>query len=74
MVVLVAEAERDAQSLRGQGDAEAARVVGLAAAKDQGFFAFQRSLDAYRKAFGKGDSTIVLDDNDPFLRYLKSDR
>lgn len=74
VVVLVAEAERDAQSLRGQGDAEAARVVGLAAAKDQGFFAFQRSLDAYRKAFGKGDSTIVLDDNDPFLRYLKSDR
>ncbi len=74
VVVLVAEAERDAQSLRGQGDAEAARVVGLAAAKDQGFFAFQRSLDAYSKAFGKGDSTIVLDDNDPFLRYLKSDR
>lgn len=74
VAVLVAEAERDAQGLRGQGDAEAARVLGQAAAKDQGFFAFQRSLDAYRKSFEKGDGVIVLDDNDPFLRYLKSDR
>ena len=39
-----------------------------------GFYAFQRSLEAYRRAFASGDSVIVLDRNDPFLQYLKSDR
>jgi membrane protease subunit HflC len=46
--VILAEAERDAQKLRGEGDAEAARIYGEAASKDPAFFAFQRSLDAYR--------------------------
>jgi len=72
--VLVAEAERDAQKLRGEGDAEAARLYAQAASKDPSFFAFQRSLEAYRKSFADGDSVIVLDRNDPFLQYLHSDR
>ena len=72
--VIVAEAERDAQKLRGEGDAEAARIYGEAASKDPGFFAFQRSLDAYRKAFDSGNDVIVLERNDPFLQYLRSDR
>ena len=71
--VLLAEAERDAQKLRGEGDAEAARLYGQAANKDPSFYAFQRSLDAYRAAFGDGQSVIVLDRNDPFLQYMKSD-
>ena len=74
VAVILAEAKRDAQVLRGEGDSEATRIMGQAAAKDQGFFAFQRSLDAYRKAFNKGDSVIVLDSNDPFLKYMKADR
>ena len=72
--VLLAEAERDAQKLRGEGDAEAARIYAAAASKDPGFFAFQRSLDAYRKAFAQGESVIVLERDDPFLQYMKSDR
>ena len=72
--VIVAEAERDAQKMRGQGDAEATRLYAEAANKDPAFFAFQRSLDAYRKAFGNGDTVIVLDRNDPFLQYLRSER
>jgi membrane protease subunit HflC len=72
--VIVAEAERDAQKLRGEGDAEATRLYAQAANKDPGFYAFQRSLDAYRKAFGNGDTVIVLDRDDPFLQYLRSDR
>jgi len=72
--VLVAEAERDAQELRGQGDAQAARLYADAAQKDPGFFAFQRSLEAYRRAFPGGQTVIVVDKNDPFLQYLKSDR
>ncbi len=72
--VLLAEAERDAQKLRGEGDAEAARIYGLAANRDPGFYAFQRSLEAYRKSFADGDAVIVLERDDPFLQYLRSDR
>ena len=49
--VILAEAERDAQKLRGEGDAEATRMYAQAANKDPGFYAFQRSLDAYRASF-----------------------
>ena len=72
--VIAAEAERDAQKLRGEGDAEAARIYAEAANRDPGFYAFQRSLEAYRKSFAGGDSVIVLERNDPFLQYLRSDR
>ncbi|WP_024891009.1 protease modulator HflC [Luteimonas huabeiensis] len=72
--VILAEAERDAQTLRGEGDAEAARIYGEAANRDPAFFAFQRSLDAYRRSFEGGDSVIVLERDDPFLQYMRSDR
>lgn len=72
--VIVAEAERDAQKLRGEGDAIAARLYAQAANRDPGFFAFQRSLEAYRNAFEDGEAVIVLDRDDPFLQYLGSDR
>jgi membrane protease subunit HflC len=72
--VILAEAERDAQKLRGEGDAEAARLYAQAANKDPAFYAFQRSLDAYRASFADGESVIVLDRDDPFLQYLKNDR
>lgn len=72
--VLVAEAERDGQKLRGEGDAEAAKIYAKAASADPGFYAFYRSLEAYRAAFADGKSVIVLERNDPFLQYLKSDR
>src|SRR5690606_24978673 len=70
--VIMAEAERDAQKLRGEGDAEATRIYGEAANRDAGFYAFQRSLEAYRAAFDGGDSVIVLDSDDPFLQYMRS--
>ena len=72
--VIVSEAERDAQKLRGEGDAQAARLYAQSAQKDPGFYAFQRSLDAYRASFKDGDAVIVLDCNDPFLQYLRNDR
>ncbi|MEG3050820.1 MAG: protease modulator HflC, partial [Thermomonas sp.] len=72
--VILAEAERDAQTLRGQGDAEATRLYAEAANRDPAFFAFQRSLEAYRKSFSSGDNVIVLERDDPFLQYLRSDR
>ena len=72
--VLVAEAERDSQRLKGEGDATAARIYAEAANRDPSFYAFQRSLEAYRSSFADGNSVIVLDQNDPFLQYMKSDR
>ncbi|MFC0677410.1 protease modulator HflC [Lysobacter korlensis] len=72
--VLLAEAERDAQKMRGQGDAEAAKLYAQAANRDPSFFAFQRSLEAYRNSFDDGEAVIVLDRDDPFLQYMKSDR
>jgi len=72
--VILAEAERDAQKLRGEGDAEAARIYAEAANRDPSFYAFQRSLEAYRRSFADGDAVIVLDRDDPFLQYMRSDR
>ncbi|QDH69618.1 protease modulator HflC [Marilutibacter alkalisoli] len=72
--VTLADAERDAQRLRGQGDAEAAQTYAGAANKDPTFYAFQRSLEAYRVAFADGQALMVLDQDDEFLRYLEKDR
>jgi membrane protease subunit HflC len=72
--VLVAEAERDAQKLRGEGDAQAAAIYAAAYTRDPGFYAFHRSLEAYRKSFADGNAVMVLDRNDPFLQYLRSDK
>lgn len=72
--VIIAEAERDAQRLRGQGDAEAATTYAKAANKDPAFYAFQRSLEAYRDAFDDGQGVIMLDSEDDFLQYFGNDR
>ena len=72
--MVVAEAERDAQRLRGEGDAQAARLFAEAANQDQAFFSFHRSLEAYRGAFADGQGVIVLDKDDPFMQYFKNER
>ncbi|WP_305805381.1 protease modulator HflC [Stenotrophomonas sp. YIM B06876] len=72
--VIVAEAERDAQLLRGEGDAQAAAIYGKAGSADPSFYAFYRSLEAYRGSMTDGNGVIVLDKNDPFLQYMKNDR
>ena len=72
--VLLAEAERDAQKLRGEGDAGAAAIYASAYGRDPAFYAFHRSLEAYRKSFADGSAVIVLDRNDPFLQFLRSDK
>lgn len=72
--VIMAEAERDAQKLRGEGDARATAIYADAYGEDPAFYAFHRSLEAYRKAFADGNAAIVLDKDDPFLQYLHDDR
>ena len=68
--VIVANARRDAEIQRGAGDAEAARIYGEAYAADPDFYAFTRSLEAYRKTID-GKTTLVLSPDTEFFQYLE---
>jgi membrane protease subunit HflC len=70
VTVILANAYRDGQIIRGEGDAKAAEIYALAYNKDPEFYAFYRSIDAYRKALGKPGDVLVLDANNEFFRYL----
>ncbi|HMB57155.1 MAG TPA: protease modulator HflC [Arenimonas sp.] len=72
-VVILADAERDAQNLRGEGDARAAEIGAAAYGQDAEFYAFYRSLEAYRNSLADGKTTMVLDPNSEFLRYFRND-
>lgn len=68
--VILAEAKRQADILHGQGDAQAIQVYADAFGKDPDFYAFYRSLEAYKKSLASDDSEFVLTPNSDFLRYL----
>jgi len=69
--VIIAEAERDAQLIRGEGDAAAAETYAKVYGEAPEFYAFYRSLEAYRHAFNDGQSVFVLEKDSEFLRYLE---
>jgi len=68
--VILAEANRDGQIIRGEGDARAAEIYANAYNKDAEFYAFYRSIDAYRNSIGREGDVLVLDPNNEFFRYL----
>jgi membrane protease subunit HflC len=68
--IILADAYRDGQKLRGEGDARAAETYANAYNKDPEFYAFYRSIDAYRNSMGKSGDILVLDPNNEFFRYL----
>ena len=69
-VIIEAQAYRDGEMLRGEGDAQAAAIYADAYSQDPEFFAFTRSLEAYRSSFaGKQDMIVVKPDGE-FFRYL----
>ena len=68
--IILADAYRDGQKLRGEGDALAAEIYANAYNEDPEFYAFYRSIDAYRKSMGKAGDILVLDPNNEFFRYL----
>ena len=70
--VLLAEAEKQAQTIRGQGDETAIRVYADAYTRDPEFYAFYRTMQAYRDSLtGEGTTLLLSPDND-FLRYFKT--
>lgn len=69
-IEILAEAKKESQILRGQGDADSIKIYADAFGQDKDFFAFYRSLEAYRNALVSQDTTFVLSPNDEFFRYL----
>ena len=72
-VVIEAEAYREAEQIRGDGDAMSASIYADAFNKDPEFYEFTRSINAYAKVFGDKSDMLVLDPNSEFFKYLKDD-
>ncbi len=70
-VVIEAEAYRDGEKLRGEGDARAAAIYAGAYNQDAEFYAFVRSLEAYRESFSGKQDMLVVEPDGQFFRYLK---
>ena len=68
--VLLAEAQRDSDILRGEGDAQKNKILGKAFNQDPDFFAFYRAMQAYSKALTEGDTTMVLSPKSDFFEFF----
>jgi membrane protease subunit HflC len=70
--VILAEAYRDAQRIKGEGDAKASAIYAKAYEINPEFYAFYRSLEAYRASFKNRSDVLVLEPNSDFFKYMKS--
>lgn len=69
--VIIADAERDALRIRGEGDAIAAQTYARAYAKNPEFYGFYRSMQAYERSLGKDGDLLVVTPDGEFFKYLK---
>ena len=69
--VILAEAAKEAQELRGSGDSQAISIYADSFGKDKEFFAFYRSMEAYRKSIGEAPTSMVLSPDSSFFRFFK---
>ncbi len=72
VIVLTAEATRESDILRGQGDAQKTAILGEAYGQDPDFFAFYRSMQAYQDALTGSSTTMVMSPNSEFFKYFGS--
>jgi len=70
--VMLAQAYREAQGIRGQGDAQAAAIYSAAYQQDEEFYSFYRSLTAYRKSMVGEGNLMVLEPDSEFFEYFKN--
>ena len=70
--VIIADAYRDAQRVKGDGDAKASAIYAQAYSQNPEFYAFYRSMDAYRQSFKNKSDVLVLEPNSYFFKYMKS--
>ena len=69
--MIVANAKGEAQVFRGEGDAESARIYADAYNQSPEFYAFTRSLEAYRNTIGEG-TTVILSPDSEFIQFFVS--
>ncbi len=72
--IILAQAYRDAQRIKGEGDAKSAGIYAKAYEQNAEFYAFYRSLEAYRQSFRNKSDVLVLDPNSEFFKYLKNSK
>ena len=72
--VILAEAYRDSEIVRGEGDAKATDIYANAFSKDEDFFRFHRSVNAYKNNFSTAEDIILLEPDSEFFRYFNSSR
>lgn len=70
--IIVAQAYRDAQRMKGEGDAKAAAEYASAYGKNPEFYAFYRSMQAYRESFKNKSDVMVMDPSADFFKYMKN--
>ena len=70
--VILADAYRDAQKIKGDGDARATAIYANAFGRNSEFYSFYRSLEAYKQSFSNKGDVMVLDPSSAFFKYLKS--
>ena len=70
--IIVAEAYRDAQKIKGEGDAKATNTYAQAFGQNAEFYAFYRSLEAYRGSFKSKGDVLVIEPSSDFFKYMKS--
>jgi membrane protease subunit HflC len=68
--IILADANKQGQIIRGEGDAKAAEVYANAYNQDPEFYKFYRSIDAYRNSLGRSGDIMVLDLDNEFFEYL----
>lgn len=71
VVELESQARRDSEITRGEGDAERNKIFAEAFSKDENFFDFYRSMEAYRKSLADTDTTVILSPDSEFFRFFK---
>jgi len=70
--VILADAYRDAQKAKGEGDAKASAIYAQAYGVNPEFYSFYRSLEAYKASFRNKSDMMILDPNSDFLRYMRT--
>jgi membrane protease subunit HflC len=69
--IIIAQAYREAQRVKGEGDARATAIYAQAFGQNPEFYAFYRSLEAYRNSFKNKSDVMVIEPNSEFFKYLK---
>ena len=72
VTVMLADAERKAREMRGEGDAAAAQVYAETYSKSPEFYSFIRSMDAYRNSFNSKQDVMIIEPDSEFFRYMKN--